>query len=119
MEDHLVQSRYGARSRPHLGSVTVRTSDVGEQRFTNLYRGGDCSPRRWRQEGHEVAELLNVGAVVVEAGLGIECQQSAVALRAVLVGKLRVGDTHFVQVGVTGKLEQGGVLIFPAKFADR
>jgi hypothetical protein len=58
----------------------------------------------------DVEEAVGTSGIV---GLG-----SCVAEIGDLVGLEAIGDAHFVEVGITGKGKEAGVLIFPAEAAD-
>src|SRR4029079_17673116 len=104
MEVRAVERADRARSGPERGKVTGAAANLHEHLFTGDRVVRDRSPRRRREHGHEVGEGLDVAAVVVHGGRGIEIERQAVALWTGLVAEQRVGDADLVEQRVAGKL---------------
>src|SRR2546423_8808020 len=125
-----VGSHYG-RYMTH--TATVLTIHRFKQRSAGSYIGillDDIGIARWCLRGtHELREHLNILRRVFTAndcricvaecvvGYAIEgCNGSA--QRRILLGYQEIGDTDFVEICISRKRKQAGVLIFPTKASD-
>jgi len=59
----------------------------------------------------------SMSARAVRAG-GVVGFGSGVAKIGDFIGLETIGDAHFVEIGVGGKRQQAGVLVFPSEAAD-
>src|SRR5215813_15143882 len=85
--------------------VANGAADLIKQRFAGQSVGSDRSPRRCFRRSHEVSERYNIDAVVLRVRHWIVRGWVAniATIGGVLIRKKRSGDTHFVEVRVSGK----------------
>src|SRR5216684_1282839 len=65
---------------------------------------------------HEAREMIDIREAV-RAG-GVVGLRGGVAEIGYFIGLEAIGDAHFVEISVSGKRQQAGVLVFPAETAD-
>ena len=77
-------------------------NDLPEDLPAQLRQVRSGAARRGPEQGHEIRELLDILAAVVQGRSGVECQDFAVPLRKILVGEFARGDELEVDVSSAG-----------------
>src|SRR2546426_8538966 len=120
----MVQRRDRARAGGQGLGVALRAADCIEDGLTGDLVGSYWSARRRCKELHEVGEVIDVVAIVVESLKRVARERmtirgGAVSLRAALGHERRVGHAHLVEIRVAAEHVERGYLRLPAEPADR